>query len=372
MQAIHDIPVPAVEVRSGLTSGRRRVGWLLVVLALPAFTALLLPLRGDVSLSIVLLLYLLAVVVVAVVGGMGAGVAGAVTSFLLANFVLTEPYYTLRVAVVERVVELVVFVVVAVLVSLTVDVGARHRANAERNRLEALAQAARVLQYAETDRVRATILAAVSHDLRTPLAGIKAAVSGLRQEDVAWTPEEEAELLGSIEESSDRLTVLVTNLLALSRIRAGALSVQPEPVGVDEVVGSALLGLGQSAASVVVDVPEDLPAVHADPDLLERVVANLAANAVHVDAAAAVRARVDGERVLLEVVDHGPGVPEERWEEMFQPFHRLDGGTSDSGGVGLAIVDGFCSAMGIDVTPSATPGGGLTMRLALEVACPAS
>lgn len=363
---------PALGAWVGLTTRRRRTAWLLVVLALPALTVLLLPFRGESALAPVLLLYLLAVVVIAVVGGMAPGLASAVVSFLLANFVLTEPYYTLRVAVVERVVELLVFVVVAALVSMTVDIGARHRASAERHRLEVVAQADRVRQYAETDRVRSAILAAVGHDLRTPLAGIKAAVSGLRQPDVTWTPEEEAELLGSIEESSDRLTVLVTNLLALSRIRAGALSVQPETVGVDEVVGSALLGLGQSAAAVVVDVPEDLPAVHADPDLLERVIANLVANAVHVDPGAAVRARADGDRVLLEVVDHGPGVPEERWEEMFQPFHRLDGGTSDSGGVGLAIVDGFCTAMGIDVTPSATSGGGLTMSLALEVACPGS
>lgn len=364
--------VPARGAWVGLTARRRRAAWLLVLLALPTLTALLLPFRGESALAPVLLLYLLAVVVIAVVGGMAPGLASAVVSFLLANFVLTEPYYTLRVAVVERVVELLVFVVVAALVSMTVDIGARHRASAERHRLELVAQAARMEQYAETDRLRATILAAVSHDLRTPLAGIKAAVSGLRQTDVTWTPEEAAELLGSIEESSDRLTALVTNLLALSRIRAGALSVQAEPVGLDEVVGSALLGLGQSAGAVVVEVPEELPAVQADPDLLERVVANLVANAVRVDARPLVRAAVDGDRVLLDVVDRGPGVPAERWEEMFQPFHRLGGTTSDSGGVGLAIVDGFCAAMGVGVIPAETPGGGLTMRLSLEVACPAS
>lgn len=364
--------VPALGAWVGLTTRRRGTAWLLVLLALPALTALLLPFRGESALAPVLLLYLLAVVVIAVVGGMAPGLASAVVSFLLANFVLTEPYYTLRVAVVERVVELLVFVVVAALVSMTVDIGARHRASAERHRLELVAQAARMEQYAETDRVRATILAAVSHDLRTPLAGIKAAVSGLRQPDVTWTRDEEAELLASIEESSDRLTTLVTNLLALSRIRAGALSVQAGPVGLDEVVGSALLGLGQAAAAVLVEVPEDLPPVQADPDLLERVVANLVANAVRVDARPLVRAVVARERVLLDVVDRGPGVPAERWAEMFLPFHRLEGATSDSGGVGLAIVDGFCSAMGVGVMPSETPGGGLTMRLSLEVACPAS
>lgn len=351
---------------AGLTVHRRRAGWLLVLVGLPAFTALVLPFRSEASFAALLLLYVLAVVVVAVVGGIASGVAGALVSFLLANFVLTEPYYTLRVAVLEQVVELTVFVVVAVLVSLTVDIGARHRATAER-------QADRVRQYAEADRVRSTILAAVGHDLRTPLAGIKAAVSGLRQPDVSWTPDERAELLGSVEESTDRLTDLVTNLLALSRIRVGALSVHVESVVLDEVVGQALLGLGPAGAGLVVEVPEDLPPVLADPDLLERVVANLLGNAArHDPTSAGVRARVAGSHVILEVVDHGPGVPEDRWEEMFQPFHRLEESSSDTGGVGLAIVRGFCDAMQVPVRPAATPGGGLTMALELEIACRAS
>lgn len=364
---------PALGGWTGLTVRRRRTAWLLVLLALPLLTTALLPFRDESALAPVLLLYLLAVVVIAVVGGMAPGLASALVSFLLANFVLTEPYYTLRVAVVERVVELLVFVVVAVLVSLTVDIGARHRASAERHRLEVVAQAERMRQYAETDRVRSTILTAVGHDLRTPLAGIKAAVSGLRQTDVRWTPEEEAELLASIEESTDRLTALVTNLLALSRIRAGALSVHPQDVGLDELVGSALLGLGAAAVQVAVDVPEDLPAVRTDPDLLERVVANLVANAVRVDPAhTVVRAASSGDLVTLDVVDHGPGVPEEQWDEIFEPFHRAGGATSDGGGLGLAIVRGFCAAMGLEVVPGRTPGGGLTMRITLEASCPAS
>lgn len=361
---------PALGAWVGLAVRRRRSAWLLVLIALPLLTIALLPLRGESALASVLLLYLLAVVVIAVVGGMAPGVASALVSFLLANYVLTEPYYTLRVAVVERVVELVVFVVVAVLVSLTVDIGARHRASAERHRLELVAQADRVRQYAETDRVRSTILTAVGHDLRTPLAGIKAAVSGLRQLDVSWTPEEEGELLASIEESTDRLTILVTNLLALSRIRAGALSVRMQEVGVDEVVGSALLGLGPAATAVLVDVPEDLPVVRTDPDLLERVIANLVANAVRVDpVGTTVRATIEGGRVVLEVVDHGPGVPEEQWEAMFEPLHRPGPVTSDSGGLGLAIVRGFCAALGAPVVPANTRGGGLTMRITLEAPC---
>jgi len=137
-------------------------------------------------------------------------------------------------------------------------------------------QAAQARQLAETDRVRSALLAAVSHDLRTPLAGIKAAVSSLRQEDITWTEEEQHELLLTIEESTDRLTDLISNILAMSRIQAGAVSVQVSPVALDEVVAGALLG---SEANVTVDVPEDLPLVLADAGLLERVVANLVDNA---------------------------------------------------------------------------------------------
>ncbi|QYJ03250.1 DUF4118 domain-containing protein [Nocardioides panacisoli] len=348
---------------------RRRTAWLLVVGGLPLGTVALLPVRDSSALEVVLLLYLLAVVVVAVVGGLGPGVVGALVSFLLANFLLTEPYYTLQVEVFERLVELSVFVVVAVLVSAAVEIGARHRVAAEANRDEADAQAARARELAETDRVRAAILAAVSHDLRTPLAGIKAAVSSLRQPDVTWPEAERAELLGTIDDSTDRLDEVVTNLLAMSRIRAGAVSLRPESVVLDEVVGRALLSLGPAAAPVEVAVPEDLPTVTADPDLLERVVANLVMNAVRADPQGPrITAYAEGEgRVLLAVVDRGAGVPEEQWEAMFQPFHRLDERDAGAGsGLGLAIVAGFCEVMAIPVTPSTTPGGGLTMTLTLQ------
>ncbi len=192
-------------------------------------------------------------------------------------------------------------------------------------------QAAHARQLAETDRIRSALLTAVSHDLRTPLAGIKASVSSLRQTDLTWTLEQQGELLRTIEESTDRLNDLISNLLAMSRIQAGALSVRTAPVAVDEVVGAALLSLG--GGEELVEVPEDLPAVLADAGLLERVIANLVANARRFspDGAPtriqAARAGVD--RVILKIIDHGPGVPRERWEEMFEPFQTL--GDRDSG-----------------------------------------
>lgn len=357
--------------RTGVSAGRRRSAWLLVVSVLPVLTALLVAFRGTATFAAALLIYVLAVVVIAVVGGIGPGIVGAVTSFVLANFTLTVPYYTLKVDAFEQVVELLVFVVIAVLVSATVDIGARNRAAAEQHRLEAVEQAARARELAETDRIRSTILAAVSHDLRTPLAGVKAGVSTLRQVDVDWSPQDQAELLESIEAATDRLSGLVTNLLAMSRIQAGALSVRAEQVVLDEVVGSALLSLGPAADSVAVEVPEDLPTTTADPGLLERVVANLVGNGLRFDPRGTkVTSSVANGTVRLAVVDHGPGVPPQRWEEMFQPFHRLEDVERSGGGLGLglAIARSFCDAMGVGLEPSATPGGGLTMTMVLEVA----
>jgi len=197
-------------------------------------------------------------------------------------------------------------------------------------------------------------------------------VSTLRQSDVDWTKEEQNELLATIEDSTDRLTTLITNLLAMSRIQAGAVSVYPSPVAVDEVVGRAMLTLG--AHAIEIEVPEDLPAVIADPGLLERVLANLIANALRHSpphaADPAVRAEVvDRGHVAIEVVDHGPGVPKAQWEEMFVPFQRLgDRDTRTGIGLGLAIARGFAEAMNATLTPSGTPGGGLTMTLRLPVA----
>ena len=221
---------------------------------------------------------------------------------------------------------------------------------------------------AEVDRVRAALLTAVGHDLRTPLAGIKAAIGGLRDPDVEWSDEERAELLATADESADRLDALLANLLDLSRLQAGALSVRVEPTHLEEVLARATLGADRE---VGLDVPDGLPPVCADAGLLERVVANLVANAVrHAPSHRPVRvgARLDGDHVRVEVVDHGPGVPEERWDEMFRPFQRLDDRTPGGVGVGLAVARGFTEAMGGAIRPATTPGGGLTMLVDLPLA----
>lgn len=460
-------PPPADQARR-----RVRTGALVALVCLTALTAILLPMRGHVSLAGVILLYLVVVVVTAIVGGLAVSLAAAVAANLLINFFFVPPYHTFRVASGDNVITLVVSVAVAITVSVAMDLAARQRAEAARTGVEAAllarisaepvaagstdslllrvrqtlrmdaaalvetdpagidhvvarsgrgltgqpvltvpagpglklvvegpeifapdprflvriaAASARVLQaerlaeeaaqareLAAIDRLRSALLAAVGHDLRTPLAGIKAGVSSLRDPELRLGPGEQAELLETIEESADRMADLVENLLAMSRLQAGALSVDARPTAVDEVVASAMLHQPEPQAAVTVDVSDDLPLAYADPGLLERVVANLVVNAVHhcpPGTPILVTASV-GERTLdLRVIDHGPGIPEADRDRLSAPFQRLDDRTATGGlGLGLAIARGFTEAMGGTLSFSDTPGGGLTVTVGLPLA----
>jgi two-component system sensor histidine kinase KdpD len=237
----------------------------------------------------------------------------------------------------------------------------------EGRRLSEEAREARSL--ANVDRQRTALLAAVGHDLRTPLAGIKASVSTLRQTDVSWSEAERTELLATIEESADKLDAVVGNLLDASRLEAGALSVRAEPVALDEMVDAAVAGLPDGAERVTTDVPADLPLVTADAGLLERVLANLLDNALrHGGSAVEVVAYAGAESVKLEIVDHGPGVSDRQRERLFEPFQRLDDRDTAGVGLGLTVARGFTEAMGGVMAADSTEGGGLTIRMRLPVA----
>ncbi|HEY8717485.1 sensor histidine kinase [Pengzhenrongella sp.] len=228
-------------------------------------------------------------------------------------------------------------------------------------------QAARVVELAAVDRARSALLAAVGHDLRTPLAGIKASVSSLRQDDVDWTPTERSELLEAIEEGADRLTGLIANLLAMSRLEAGGVSAKLAPVALDEVVARTLLTV--VPAEVTIDVPDDLPLILSDVGLLERVVDNVVDNARrYARSGVRITARQVADRLELAVVDDGPGVAEADWPHMFTPFQRLNDRSTSGVGLGLAIAEGFAEAIGATLRPSTTPNGGLTMTLSLPLA----
>ncbi|MFG2330926.1 ATP-binding protein [Streptomyces sp. NPDC048604] len=235
----------------------------------------------------------------------------------------------------------------------------------DRQRLVGEAEEARRL--AEGNKIRTSLLAAVSHDLRTPLAGIKASVSSLRAEDVDWSVEDQAELLANIEEGADRLDHLVGNLLDVSRLETGTVTAVLRETDLDEVVPMALVGVPDD--SVELDIPETLPMAVVDRGLLERAVANIVENAVKYSpdgAPVLVAASAVADRVELRVVDRGPGVPDEAKDRIFGAFQRYGDAPRGAGvGLGLAVARGFVEAMGGTVTAEDTPGGGLTMSISL-------
>lgn len=352
--------------RPGRLSTRRRLlGALLGLGALTALTAALLAVHTRLGLPSILLLYLTTVVVIAVVGGTWPAIVSAVAASALINRFFTAPRHTWAIADPENVLALVVFLVVAGVISVLVDREARARADSERRTAET-----RSLE--RVNELRTAILTAVSHDLRTPLASIKASVSSLRERDVTWSPSDTAEFLAAIEEETDRLTTLVGNLLDMSRVQTGSLVLVPQRVGLDEIVPRALATLPLSGRDVDVDVPETLPRVDVDAGLLERAVANVVANARQWNAPGS-RVNVHGGtrngRVELRVVDHGPGVPTEQRQRMFLPFQRLgDRPAGDGVGLGLAVARGFVEAMEGSLEVEDTGGGGLTMVLSFEAA----
>ncbi|MFF3576363.1 ATP-binding protein [Streptomyces mirabilis] len=236
----------------------------------------------------------------------------------------------------------------------------------DRQRLQHEADQAKEL--AEGNRIRTALLAAVSHDLRTPLAAIKAAVSSLRSDDVAWSEEDQAELLEAIEEGADRLDHLVGNLLDMSRLQTGTVTPLIREIDLDEVVPMALGGVPEGSADL--DIPETLPMVAVDPGLLERAVANLVENAVKyspTDEPVLVSASAMANRVEVRVVDRGPGVPDEAKDRIFAPFQRYGDAPRGAGvGLGLAVARGFAEAMGGTLNAEDTPGGGLTMVLTVR------
>ncbi|MDQ0735865.1 ATP-binding protein [Arthrobacter agilis] len=244
-------------------------------------------------------------------------------------------------------------------------------------RQELLASTRTNRRLVEGNVMRTAILRSVSHDLRTPLAGIKLAVSSLRRSDVSFSQEDEDELLETIEDYSDRLDALVNNLLDMSRISGDAVNAHVQPLKWTDVVGPALANVPEDR--VRVSIPPNLPAIEADPGLLERVLANIVENAVKYapDSLIEVTASIGGTgRALIDdfpaselrVIDHGQGVSRDDVATMFRPFQRLDDAPSGAGvGLGLAVAKGFTEVMGGVLDAEQTPGGGLTLVIRLPI-----
>lgn len=232
-------------------------------------------------------------------------------------------------------------------------------------------EAAGAVALAKANELRSALLAAVSHDLRTPLTSIRAAATTLLSEDIAFEPAVTKELLETIDSEAERLNALVGDLLDMSRLQSGALIISSTPVGLEEIVASALASL-RAGARVDVDVPETLPRVAVDAGLLERAVANLVENAIRFapsDKAVRIEAGAVAGRVDLRVVDRGCGIDMDDRERVFRPFQRLGDTPNGTGvGLGLAVAKGFVEAMGGELSIEDTPGGGCTMVISMAEA----
>jgi two-component system sensor histidine kinase KdpD len=457
---------------SAVPAVRRAAGWGLSLLLPLAAVAVGILGRHVLGLSTDVVLFFLATVVAALVGGLGPALLAAVASGALLNFFLTPPLYTFTISQRENVITLVVMVLVAVLVALVVDRAARRAqqaaqaraeaallasfsrtvlarsdplprllekireafalssvailqrrdgtwtvsasagspecgrpeeadvdvavepdthlvgrgralASSDRRLLDAVAgqallalrnqqvgsEAAEAKRRADATELRSQLLSAVGHDLRTPLASIKAAAGSLRDATLLLSDTDRSELAATIEESADRLTGVVDNLLDSSRIATGAVTPELQPVHYDEIALPALRGL-DGIDRVRLDLADDLPEVLADPGLLERVVANLVDNALRHGRGSPVtlRGSAHADRVELRVVDAGPGVPRGRSDRLFAPFQRLGDREPRGLGLGLSVARGFTEAMGGTLTAEDTPGGGLTMAVSLPAA----
>jgi two-component system sensor histidine kinase KdpD len=243
----------------------------------------------------------------------------------------------------------------------------------DRAQLRDQAMRARLLE--EIDRWRSALMGAASHDLRTPLASIKTAVSNMRQEDARLGPADRAELLELVEQQTDRLARLVTNLLDMTRIESGALELRPTTLGFDELVDETMASLGGILAPdrVEVDQPGDLPLLRIDHVLISQVLANVLENAerlspgrspIHV--AARVAPGSAGRRVEISVRDEGPGIAATDRDRVFEMFSQNGGG--GRAGLGLAIAKAFVEAHGgrIWIDHEVNPGAKVVFTVPAE------
>ena len=344
-----------------------------------ATVAALLPFRGEMSRATPALVLVLSVVGAGIAGGARAAVFTSVFGALAFNFFFIPPYGTLKANSVDDYLALAVFLAVALALGLLVAAQADRRRGAEhreaevrdlyermqdlareREELAEEAQRAQVLQ--RVDEQRSALLRSVSHDLRTPLAAIRAVASDLRA-GVAYDDATRVELLDMVCDESDRLDRLVGNLLSLSRIEAGALAPDRQAVELAELLQQAVRRMQNVLQQVRVEVAvgPSLPLVDGDYTQLEQVVTNLLENAArHAPPRSTIRveARDKGNAVEVRVADEGSGVPEWERDRIFEPFRRGEG--SRSSGIGLAICKAIVEAHGGKITVEPTAGGGAT------------
>lgn len=334
---------------------------LFVVALNPAITALLLPLRSHLDLGSVFLIQLVGVMVSASLLGPLAGVAIALITTLVTNWFFVPPLYSFAIANYNNLIATFVFVVAASVSGWLLELFRRRselllRSEVERARMR------------DTEETRTTLLASVGHDLRTPIAAIKATVSGLRAGDVSWSKAETAEALTAIAESTDRLQELVSNLLDMSRLEAGVVAVKFEPTELSDPLSSAIAL--SPKLNLRLDIPPQLPLIMTDAVLLERALHNLLVN-VHTHTPKGTLVEVVAsqyhDQVRIDIIDHGPGLSGMEMQGLFSRMPSNDGEPRRRG-LGLAIVSGFVSSLNGKISASTTRNGGLTVSILLPKA----
>lgn len=367
------------------------LGVLAAGLAVAATTALIFPLRTVMPVVSTGVIYLLAVLLVSTWFGLWAGLGTALASALAFNWFHIPPTGRFTIAEPENWVALAVFLAAAAIVSTLAELARAQARQAEERRresLEALLAAAldrEALQrevvetqaLRRSDDIKTALLRAVSHDLRSPLTAIAAAGEALASPGL--TAQEREQLAAAVVGEASRLSRLVDKLLDLSRLQGGAADPRTEWCSVEEVLRAAMEETPH-AAGWSVGIDPELPLIRADAAQLERAFANLLENAARHGGGhpVAVRARAVGHRVLVRIVDRGPGIPERERERIFEPFHRgVSGAASDGAhagsGLGLAVVRGFVEANGGRVWAESLPGQGaaFVVELPLPVEAPA-
>jgi two-component system sensor histidine kinase KdpD len=360
---------------------RSGFGLLITALGIGLMTGLIQLLQGVHSLANTSLLYLLVVIATAVWFGRGVAVVAALLAFLAFNWFFIPPRYTFTVAAAGGWLTLVVFLVTALVVGQLAallrerseEAWRREReAAAERDRLARAEMQARALE--EADRLKTALLSMVSHDFRSPLASIKASVTGLLQAGAPWDAETQQELLQGIDQETDRLNRMVGNILSLSRLQADAWRPQCELASLAEVVGAALEPFGREEDSRLdVSLPRDRDDVWLDAVQIAQVIHNLVDNALKYSPSGSrveLRGFVEGDKLVLEVLDRGAGIPPGDEERIFEPFYRAPGlreSAVPGVGIGLAVCRGLVEAHGGRLTAANREGGGAALRMSLPL-----
>ena len=345
-------------------------------MAVALSTLLIYPLKDvapAVSLGVV---YIPGVLFISTLWGWRIGLLAAVASALAFNWFHIPPTGRFDVAADRDAVALVTFVIVAIVGSAVAEMARARAAEAERRRQETDAVLAELRELsAERDRMEAeaieagalrrsdelktALLRSVSHDLRTPLTSIIAAGTAL--DSPTLTEQERHELSEAVVQEGQRLSRLVENLLDVSRLESGSAEPRREPIDLAGVLEAARESIGSDGSEVRLGVDPDVPALVADPVQLERAFANLLENGVRHGGGrpVLVRSRETGGRLVVRVVDQGPGIPEQERARIFEPFYRRESGNRGFG-LGLAIARGFIEANGGELTVESVPGQGST------------